>query len=291
MSLRVNSLCYECHLKRSLARARKLGDEDTATAFARDLMEIFLREPVQWGSPWLNVPTMQLLDRYYHLGEDPYREEKRASNAFFLARMEEIQQRIHASPDPLYSALQFAILGNYIDFAALQDQVDMAYLSTLLDKAKDMVLDGPTYDRLKQDLAKAETLLYLTDNAGEIGFDRLCAETMQAVYPHLKITFCVRGGYAMNDATREDAAAVGVSFPVIDSGAAIPATIISKLGPQAKAAMESADVIFAKGMANVESLLGEGYPVYYAFLVKCPRFEEYFGKEKMTPMLYFEEEK
>ena len=50
---------------------------------------------------------------------------------------------------------------------------------------------------------------------------------------------------------------------------------------------ETADVIIAKGQANVETLLdtGHGYNVYYAFLVKCKRFIDRFGREKLTPML------
>ena len=48
--------------------------------------------------------------------------------------------------------------------------------------------------------------------------------------------------------------------------------------------MEEADVILAKGMGNTETMFGCGYNVYYAFLVKCPRFVHLFGKPMMTPM-------
>ena len=44
-------------------------------------------------------------------------------------------------------------------------------------------------------------------------------------------------------------------------------------------------MILAKGMANCETLRGCGYNVYYAFLVKCQRFAELFGKPMLTPML------
>jgi uncharacterized protein with ATP-grasp and redox domains len=43
-------------------------------------------------------------------------------------------------------------------------------------------------------------------------------------------------------------------------------------------------VILAKGMGNTESLYGCGYNVYYAFLVKCDRFIQFFEKPKLTPM-------
>ena len=38
-------------------------------------------------------------------------------------------------------------------------------------------------------------------------------------------------------------------------------------------------------MGNAETLLGCGYNVYYAFLVKCPRFVQIFNKPMFTPML------
>ena len=52
-----------------------------------------------------------------------------------------------------------------------------------------------------------------------------------------------------------------------------------------KQALDQADVILAKGMGNTETMLGCGYNVYYAFLVKCPRFVQIFNKPMFTPML------
>ena len=127
--------------------------------------------------------------------------------------------------------------------------------------------------------------MYRTDNAGEIGFDRIFAEELARAFPQLEITFCVRGGPTANDATREDAAAMGLPFPVIDNGNLVPGTQLDLLSAEAKQAVETADVILAKGMANVETMLGCGYNIYYAFLVKCQRFVNLFGKPLMTPML------
>ena len=121
-----------------------------------------------------------------------------------------------------------------------------------------------------------------------IGFDRIFAEAISAAYPQIEITFCVRGGPTLNDATREDAAAVGIPFRVIDNGNLIPGTQLNELGAEASQALDEADVILAKGMANVETMLGCGYNIYYAFLVKCQRFVNLFGKPLMTPMLVSE---
>ena len=89
----------------------------------------------------------------------------------------------------------------------------------------------------------------------------------------------------MNDATAEDAALVGIPFPVIGNGNRVPGTQIDQLSPEAKTALETADVIIAKGQGNTETMYGCGFNVYYAFLIKCVRFEEVFAKPKFTPML------
>ena len=113
----------------------------------------------------------------------------------------------------------------------------------------------------------------------------MLADEIHRAYPRLAITFCVRGGPAVNDATRADAAAVGISFPVIDNGNRIPGTQIDQLGAEARRALDGADVILSKGQGNVETLRGCGRNIYYAFLIKCARFERLFGKPKFTPML------
>ena len=54
------------------------------------------------------------------------------------------------------------------------------------------LLDTQKYTALKQDLAKAQRLLYICDNCGEILLDKLLIEQLQFPYPHLSITAMVR---------------------------------------------------------------------------------------------------
>ena len=279
-----NSECYLCQLKRHMETARTLGDEETATAFCRALMQMYLDAPADTASPGLGPEISKLYQKFYGLDEDRYKDEKEQANAFVLARMDDIRAHIDGAQDRLLAALQCAILGNYLDFAVLQRDVSFEKLDTLLRSSHDMALDLQVFEQFKKDLSSGKKLLYLTDNAGEIGFDRLFAEAIKAAYPHLDITVCVRGGPAQNDALRADAEAVGMPFAVIDNGNSIPGTVISRLGEDAKKAMLDADVILSKGQANVETLLGCGHNIYYAFLIKCSRFEKIFGKSMLTPM-------
>ena len=285
MSVGINTQCLLCHFRRNLEVARPLGTEEQAMAFAKDLMRMYLSVPEGVSSPWLNPQVSDLLTKHYGLPEDRFAEEKRLSNEFVLARMDRIRELAQGAEDPVYAGLQLAILGNYLDFAALQGQVSFEKLEEMITKALSWDLDRAVYGDLCAQLEKGGSLLYLTDNAGEIGFDRIFAEEIVRKYPEVDITFCVRGAVTMNDATRADAEAVGIPFPVIDNGNRVPGTQLDLLGEEAGAALEHSDIIFAKGMANVETMRGCGYNVFYAFLVKCERFVTIFDRPMLTPML------
>ena len=254
-------------------------------AFVKDLMRMYLEAPEGISSPWFTPQTADLLQKHYGLPADRLRQEKLDSNAFVLSRMDAIREKAETSADPVFAALQLAILGNYLDFSALGNQVSFDKLDEMLEDALKMALDRQVYESFCRELEQGRKLLYLTDNAGEIGFDRILGEQLAKRWPHLEIIFCVRGDVTLNDATREDAAAVGIPFPVIDNGNRVPGTQLDQLSPEAKAALDTADVILAKGMANCETMSGCGYNVYYAFLVKCQRFVNLFGKPMFTPML------
>ena len=289
MSIPLNSHCVDCLLYKHLKNARSLGDDATAYAFAKALMQLFIDASPSDSSAILAAQINKLYMKFYDLPQDRFREEKEESNRFVMERLELIRSRVRQSEDPILTALQYAILGNYIDFSALGKTVSFHTLAQMLDKPEDFAFGERDYPHFLQKLSTAKNMLILTDNAGELGFDWVLAEVLSQRYPDLTITFCVRGKPAHNDATREDYAFMKIPFPVIDSGSEIGGTVLNQLGPEARSAMENADVILAKGMGNTETLYGCGYPVYYAFLVKCKRFEQVFQAPHMTPMFVKEE--
>lgn len=284
--MRINADCIECMIRRNLETARLHGNDAQVTEFALDLMRLILKTP-EASSPCFAPEISRLYQKHFGLDPDRYAEEKRLSNQFVLERMDKIRDLVSQSEDRLYAAFQFAILGNYIDFSALQGELSFDTLDAMLGKAKQFHVDAQVFARLRRDLASGKELLYLTDNAGEIGFDRIFAEEIHRQYPDLHITFCVRGGPALNDATREDAAIVGIPFPVIDNGNCTPGTVLSLAGDDLLAALKASDVVIAKGQANAETLMDthHGYNVYYAFLAKCIRFTQRFSVPKLSAVL------
>ena len=287
----MNSTCLECYIKKNLKLARTLGTEEQTMAFAKALMQLYIDAPGDVPSPWMGPRVADLLHEMYGLPIDRYRQEKIDSNEFFLARQDQLREKVQSAEDPVYAGLQFAILGNYLDFSALQGNLSFDTLEDMLQKALDMELDRQVYGEFCAELEAGKKLLYLTDNAGEIGFDRIFAEEIAKKYPHLDITFCVRGQICQNDATRADAETVGLPFKVIDNGNRVAGTVIDLLSAEAKEAMDRSDLILAKGMGNVETMYGCPYNVYYAFLVKCQHFIDIFHKPLFTPMFVREPER
>ena len=154
MSISIDTYCMECQLRRNAALARSLGSEEKATEFLRRWMALALALPVTAPSPCVGPATNELLHEMYGLDLDRYRAEKEASNAFALANMDYVRRETEQAPDSVYAGLQFAILGNYLDFSALGDKVSFDTLSGMLEKARDIRVDqapmkssAPTWKR------------------------------------------------------------------------------------------------------------------------------------------------
>ena len=143
--------------------------------FVKDMMRLYLDAPTDVASTWFNPQVSDLLQKHYGLEEDRMRQEKLDSNRFVLERLDTIREKVEAASDPLYAGLQFAVLGNYLDFGALQGQVSFEKLEKMLEDALEMQLDRRVFGQFCEELQQGRRLLYLTDNAGEIGFDRVFA--------------------------------------------------------------------------------------------------------------------
>ena len=120
MSIPMNSVCVECLFRKRLKLARELGSDRQATETAKKIMEEFVKAPEDMDSAWMGAICDKLFQETYGLDADRLKEEKDFSNRFVLERLEDIQSRIDKADDPVYAALQFAVLGNYLDFSALQ---------------------------------------------------------------------------------------------------------------------------------------------------------------------------
>lgn len=275
--------CINCLVHRHFRLAQAKGEPDKADAYLRDVLRIILDAPKGVAAPWLTGAFTQAYAKYWP-GEDAYGRLKWESNDLILALLPEIRPTVEQAADPLAMALKFARTGNFLDFGILTPEAAHQALWEAVARTAESALPQPVYDAFRADLGRAKSLLILGDNAGEIVFDTLLAEQLHRFYPDLAVTYCVRGQNTLNDATREDAAYVGMDrlARIIDNGSAISGTEIAYAGPALRQALDTADVILSKGSGNFECMAGCGLNVYYIFQCKCQRVSRILGVENMT---------
>ncbi|MCG8529887.1 MAG: ARMT1-like domain-containing protein [Desulfovibrionales bacterium] len=205
--------------------------------------------------------------------EDPYARVKAESTAMALELLPGLKQLTAQSPHPLEAAIRLSIAGNIIDFATLS-HLDRGQLAHHMDTAFDQPIQG-NLPNLIHRLKTAQTILWIADNAGEIVFDRLVLEQLDST----NLTLAVRGGAALNDATRSDARAAKIpkDITIMDTGLALPGTQLESSTPEFQAAFAKADLIIAKGQGNFETLDHDDPRIVFLFQVKCPVIEKNSG--------------
>jgi uncharacterized protein with ATP-grasp and redox domains len=205
---------------------------------------------------------------------DPYADEKIESNALMLTLYDKFKIEVLESSNPFNMALRLSIAGNIIDYGAGSEfDIDKTIQHVL---SSEFSIDHSL--ELEQRIKRAKKILYIGDNAGEIVFDKLFAETIM----HNNLTFAVRGSAVLNDATMNDALQTGMNrvVDVIHNGFDAPSTILNECSPEFLSVYNEADLIISKGQGNLEGLIDENDSrIFFLLMVKCNVVAELLGVE------------
>jgi uncharacterized protein with ATP-grasp and redox domains len=213
--------------------------------------------------------------------KDPFLEEKRLSNNVALALYDEWKPKVLLADDPFDLALRLAIAGNIMDYGA-SGNFD---IHSTIEKALSKPLAIDHSHDLKEKIEKAQSIIYLGDNAGEIVFDKLFIETIG----HKNVTFVVRSAPILNDVTIDDAKDTGIEkvAEIISSGYDAPSTILYQSGEHFLSKYMSADLIISKGQGNLEGLLFQDDPrIFFLLMAKCDVIAEMLKVEKGSFLVY-----
>jgi damage-control phosphatase, subfamily I len=232
-------------------------------SFTHEFAALYARKGSNCSAPEFLREAHAIL-RKYNNDADPFVKEKKKSNDLVLKMYPELKSMILKSEDPFNTALRLAIAGNIIDFG-VSSTFD---LKATIDKVLKTGFAIDHSAQLKEAISKAQTVLYLGDNAGEIVFDKLLIEHIM----HPNLYYAVRGKAVINDATIEDAKYIGMDVvaDVISNGDDAPSTILKYCSPEFNDLFERADLIISKGQGNMEGLMGKTKKtVYYLLMAKC----------------------
>jgi uncharacterized protein with ATP-grasp and redox domains len=260
-------------------------DEDTKIEYFQKILKIISETAPTVSAPEIVAEVTTLQKKMFGKAED-YTELKKYYNSLMDSLGGELSKNIEKADDGFRLAISYSMLGNYIDFGAM-DSVDENKLKEMLHTASDIKFDNVEYENLKSDLSKAKRIVFITDNCGEIALDKLFMTKIKKDYPNLELQIIVRGQPVLNDATMEDALQIGLDkiAKVTPNGSNVAGTCIDKISDEAKAIIDSADVIIAKGQGNFETMRYCQRNVYYLFLCKCQLFADRHKVPRFTPML------
>ena len=284
--VRLKPDCINCLLKNNLNRCPEGTDTKTRLEYMKRLMQIIVDADLDVSAPALNPAVHALQKEMFGMEPEDYTETKKYFNNLMMEKAVSIDKEIEASPEPLKRALQYAMTGNYIDFGAMEN-VNEEDLEKLLTNAKNIPVDEQEYTAFLEDIKKAERIVYMTDNCGEVVMDKLLIQEIKRQNPEARITVLVRGQEILNDATMRDAEQIGLTdmVPVIGNGSGIAGTFMKDISRESKELMENADVLIAKGQGNFETLQLCGLNIYYLFLCKCEMFARRFQVPQFTGIL------
>ena len=272
--MKLTDTCIDCLLSRvvfecDLASAGPARTEETVTA-CRAMLES-LR-----GSPLLHPQIASAVHREAcrRIGNtDPFRDLKTAGNGQAMTVCRNVRTELTTFHDFVLAS----VIGNTFDYAVKDHDVTTDFAQFFHDEFR----KGLDINDTAEILDRCSRVVYLTDNCGEIVFDRLLVGFLKAHGSH--VTVAVRDAPILNDATMEDALALGFD-KVADcltttGGGAEIGLDMAKMPADLAKAIDECTIILSKGMANYESLSEYTNlpPVAYLMCVKCEMIAEDSG--------------
>jgi uncharacterized protein with ATP-grasp and redox domains len=259
--------CIPCFIKQTLdvSRISKPDDEELHGLILKRVL-------VEMQNIEMTTPPPVVASRIHRIikemtgNRDPYKPVKVKFNNEALGLYAKLKDYINHSDRPFETAVKIAIAGNIIDFGHHSMTVDIK-----LEESVEAILQQEPFinhiNFLEKEINKANKILYMADNTGEIVFDRVFIEH---ILPQ-NITFVVRKYPIINDANLEDAREVGITglVRVIENGSDIPGTYLQECSAELQSEFEEADLIISKGQGNYETLNDVDKNIIFLLKAKC----------------------
>ena len=213
---------------------------------------------------------------------DPYMKAKQISNqrAVEILPMARNMVLSESSAESRFRrACLCSMVGNIIEFDIPDHVFKFEDMGKLIREAEeDLAIDE--IPKIFKATKRAKSVLYLTDNAGEIALDTLLVQELKRLGAH--VTVAVKSRPVLNDATMEDARYVGmpaVADDVITTGTDSVGLILEECSSEFLNFYNSTDLVVAKGMGYAETLTEHTLTTPHALLLrtKCRPVANFFG--------------
>ena len=257
--------CIPCFVRQALEASKMAtGDEALQEKALKAVLLELEKTPLKNKIPPQIARKVHRIIRKVTKNNDPYAKVKDEYNRKALKMYPSLKRTVAESKDKLLTATKLAIAGNIIDFGPSSK----FNLDKTIEDVSDQDFAINHFNRFRKALKSSKKIIYLGDNAGEIVFDRILLEELKGK----DITFVVKGGPIINDATIEDAKFVGIDkiakIEVVSNGD--PGTGPDRLSKEFIRKLKGADLVISKGQGNYEALSEVDANIFFLLKVKCP---------------------
>jgi len=272
--MKIQTECVYCLIKRIIFEAEQsTSDPKVRTKVIKNATKK-LAELYDPNECSITIATQVHKVAYDALGDnDPYKDLKERANKVAETLVPRVEELVKNSDDPLKTSMICSIIGNMLDFGIEGASNDPEGLIDIFEEYLDLGLGYDDTDKLKELLSKSKNVLLFTDNCGEFTFDKILCRELKKAYPDINLSLVVKGEPVLSDATREDVEKIAfeeVVDRVLDTGCFAVGVDFAQLPDDLKTALDTADLIICKGMANYEAFSETDYkPIAYLMRTKC----------------------
>jgi len=280
--LKVEAECASCLLARAMAETYQATTNPALRFRAmKEVIKLLNREFRPTSVPADIGTKRDRLIKQLTGNDDPYKRSKKKSNekaVKLLPYARKLVEQGYGQRGRFKKACLCAIVGNILEFDIPGHNFTFKTLTkSFRESAKDLVVDD--VDKAYELAKKAKSVLYLADNAGEIVFDTLLVEQLKNM--GLKVTYVVKGGPVINDATLEDVEFSGMNKladNILTTGTDAVGLLQKEVSSEFLKVYDEAELVFAKGMGYAETLTEYKLtkPHFLLFRTKCNPVANYF---------------
>ncbi|NIR87194.1 DUF89 family protein [Candidatus Bathyarchaeota archaeon] len=281
--MKVEAECAPCVLQRGLLEIEKATSDPSLQFKAMSaLLHLLIREfkPTAVAA-YLGTERDRIVKEITG-NPDPYAKAKQISNQRALEILPTARNTVlneSSAESRFRRACLCSMVGNIMEFDIPDHVFQFKDMEKLIPGAEeDLAIDE--IPKIFEVAKRAENVLYLTDNAGEIALDTLLVQELKSL--GARVAVAVKKRPVLNDATMEDARYVGmhaVADDVITTGTDSVGLILEECSYEFLNFYSTADLVVAKGMGYAETLTEETLTTPHALLLrtKCRPVANFFG--------------
>ncbi len=275
ISMKIRNICIPCALDFAYRTLKFIGYEDDEKILM-EIMKELINIDYSLTPAHLGTIISRKIKKLTGI-EDPYMDEKRKQNDIGKSIYNVLKMIVRESKNPLIEAIKISCIGNSIDLGAT------GFVKLDFERIKDELnfeLNEKRLNEFLSRLKRAKTVLFVSDNAGEIIFDKVFLEEIK----DKKIYVNVKSKPIINDITIKEINETGISefAEIIETGTDSLGIMFDEVSKDFKRLFHKADIVVAKGHANFETLIDAEREVFFILRAKCDYVAEILGIKKFS---------